>query len=214
MPDRRQFLTFAGTAGLAVALAGCGIPDHPVSATGAAALTAGSVTNPTGSVGGNNLSTLVDAYTGNFGGITEPLGTTQAQWNYLSLLSATPDPCARKGAGGLYAPNELLLLFVLVGYADLPNPAPWQPPAEALPLTFTGAAWLETSDQVYRQCLPQVMRATKGGKPGNAVVATGGTVTFTRYDATSQDGTYDLSFPDGGTAAGSFTAPWCGPPPG
>jgi hypothetical protein len=173
----------------------------------------GSVTNPTGSVNGKNLATLVDAYAGNWGGITQPLDGAQAQWNYANLLSAVVGACAREGSGSSYAPSELTLQLVLVGYADLPNPAPVFPPAADLPLVLTVGGWTQTSDGVYRQVRPQVMQATRQGKAGNSTAATGGAVTFTRLDGVEQDGSYTLAFPNGGSAAGSFVAPWCGPAP-
>jgi len=63
----------------------------------------GSVANPTGSVNGNSLTGLTDAYAGNFGGLLCPAGGVQAQWNHVVLLSSqaglacpTAPPCTRR----------------------------------------------------------------------------------------------------------------------
>lgn len=178
----------------------------------------GTVTNPTGSVNGISLAGLADAYTGSFAGTTQPLQAAdgqwmQAQWNYSVQLSDKPDPCSRQGSGGGYAPEEVTLTFVVIGFAPLPDPAPWQPPAADLPLTLTAQRWQPSSDGVQRKIDPIYMKARKNGGPGSTISAIGGTVTFTRIDATAHEGSYDLTFPNGGRAAGSFVAPWCGAVP-
>jgi hypothetical protein len=206
--ERRTLLNVAGVAALATA---CGTPDHPVSATGAATLTAGTVTNPTGTVNGNNLATLTDAYTGHFGGIVCPAGGAQAQWNMAVLLSSQAGACT---VGNPYSANELTLRIVLFGYADLPDCASPYPPAADLPLTFTVPNVLQTtSDGTHRSVLQAyVMKAKSNGGLGSDIPASSGTATFTRMDNVQFEGSYDLYY---GTAhvTGGFVAPWCGTAP-
>jgi hypothetical protein len=166
----------------------------------------GSVANPTGSVKGVSTTGLVDAYTGNYGGSA---ATIPPQWQHVVLLSNVTGACAREGQGHGYAVNELTVRLTLIGYwntnGQLP---PVQPPAADLPLTLTAGQWLTTSDGVQRVCNPYFMKARSNGGAGSDVAATGGTVTFTRMDATQYEGSYDLAF---GTdhITGSFIAPWC-----
>jgi TAT (twin-arginine translocation) pathway signal sequence len=213
MPDRRQFLTLTGLAAAAVGLAGCGTPDHPTATPplGAAAAMAGSVTNPTGTVGGHNLSTLQDAYTGHFAGLKCPAGAAQAQWNMAVLLSSQAGACT---VGNPYSSNELTLRIVLFGYADLPDCASPYPPVGDLPLTFTVPNVLQTtSEGTHRSVLQAyVMKAKSNGGLGGDTAASSGTVTFTRMDSTQFEGSYDLRY---GTSAvtGAFVAPWCGTAP-
>jgi hypothetical protein len=211
MPSRRQFLTLAGVA----AAAGCSTasPDRPVAAGGLQPVTQGSVTNPTGSVNGNSLTGLLDAYADAWAGILEPVGAAMAQGNYYVLLSDHTDACSRVGQP--FAANEVTLRFVQVYYAPLPlGASPWVPAAD-LPCVFTVGQPLTTSDGVIRQITPYFNKANSSGGQGKDVAPTGGTVTFTAVDpATGQhEGSYDLTFARGGTAAGAFLAPWCGPLP-
>jgi hypothetical protein len=183
----------------------------------------GSVANPTGSVGGKSLTGLQDALT-LFSGITEPIGTSDAQWQLVALLSNTASVCSRYVGGQFsYAPNEITLRIVVVGWAVNPASAPWALPAADLPLTLpvvdppvdpaTGKTpGTVSSDGVHRVLRPYVMQAGKNGRPGSDTSATSGTVTFTAISSTDpgkgQSGSYDLYF---GTdhVAGSFVAPWC-----
>jgi len=170
------------------------------------------VTNPTGTVAGKNLTGLTDALTYAFGGLTEPVGTTPAQWQHLVLLTNLGGACTRLGGGGSFGNNEITLRFGMFGYNEVPDPAPVYPPAADLPITFTANVNLDTSDGVHRTCKPWVMQATSRGKAGTDTAATGGTVTFTRADAGGYEGSYDLIF-GADHATGAFTAPWCGTPP-
>lgn len=205
MPDRRQFLA----AGAALALAAC--TDRPTSIPMGATLPAGSVTNPTGSVNGNSLTGLQDAYTGHFGGILCPVGAAMAQWNHAVLLSNAADAC---GTGNPFMGGELTVRVVLVGYNELPDCAPVYPPAADLPLTFTvPAVNLDTSDGVHRLVRVYFNKAKANGSGGSDIEATSGTVTFTRADNVQFEGSVDLTFPSGGSFSGSFVAPWCGTAP-
>jgi hypothetical protein len=162
----------------------------------------GTVTNSTGSVNGNSLTGLQGAYTGNFGGV---VGVSA--WQHVCLLSDNADPC---GTGNPYVGNELTVRLVLW----TPDVAPVYPPSGDLPLTFTVPdVQLITSDGFHRAVRAYFMKAKANGSAGGDVAATGGTVTFTAMDSTTYDGDYDLTFPNGGSAAGSFTAPWCGTAP-
>lgn len=168
----------------------------------------GSVTDPTGSVNGKNLAGLVDAYTGTWSGINSPSGATMAQWQHLVLLSNVTGVCARMGTSGTFAPNEITLRATMVGYIELPGDAPTVPPATDLPLTLPAGQQVTTSDGVHRMASPYVNQARKNGGAGSDTAATGGSVTFTRMDTISYEGSYDLWF---GTSrvTGSFVAPWC-----
>lgn len=210
MLDRRRFVRLSAFSAAAAGLAACGTPSHPLPATGAVALTAGSVTNPTGTVAGNDLTTLKDAYAGNFGGLQCPADVAMAQWQMLVLLSNAADACT---SGNPFLAGELTVRFVFVGYRELPDCAPVYPPAADLPLTWTLPNWRDTSDGVHRSLAAYFNKARSNGQAGNDVQATGGTVTFTAMDATSYQGSYNLQFPSGGSAAGSFVAPWCGTAP-
>jgi hypothetical protein len=170
----------------------------------------GTVTNPTGSVKGNSLTGLQDAYTGNYSGSAQ---TIPPQWQHAVLLSDQTGACTREGSGGSYGPSELTVRFTMIGYwntnGQLP---PVQPPAAVMPLTFQATAWLQTSDGVQRVCNPYFMKARSNGGTGSDVAATSGTVTFTRMDATNYEGSYDLYF-GSDHITGSFVAPWCGTAP-
>jgi hypothetical protein len=177
----------------------------------------GSVSNPTGSVGGKSLTGLRDALT-MFSGITEPIGTTNGQWQLVALLSDTSGVCSRYAGGQMnYAANELTLRIVVTGWNEAPASAPWAPPGSDLPLTLPvvdpGPDGTLTSDGVNRVLRVYVMQAGKNGRPGNDTAATSGTVTFTAVSdvdpGKGQSGSYDLYF---GTShvTGSFVAPWCG----
>lgn len=175
----------------------------------------GSVTSPTGSVKGNSLTGLCDAYTGNFGGSAL---TTPPQWQHAVLLSATTGACAREGSGNGYAANELTVRMTMTGYRNSPAGVlpPVQPPPGDLPLTFQAdGTWLATSESpaVQRACKVYFMKAKANGSAGSDVAATAGTVTFTVMDAdgsgtSGYSGSYDVYF---GTdhITGSFVAPWC-----
>jgi hypothetical protein len=171
----------------------------------------GSVTDPTGSVSGNSLTGLQDAYAGNWGGLLCPAGGVQAQWNHVVLLSSQVGACA---AGSPYSANELTIRLVLLGWVGLPDCAPVYLPAADLPLTFTVPDVQQvTSDGVTRTVRAYFMKAKSGGGVGNDVAATGGTVSFTRADSVQYEGSATLMFPSGGSFAGSFVAPWCGAAP-
>lgn len=166
----------------------------------------GSVTSPTGSVSGNSLTGLCDAYTGNYGGSAL---TLPPQWQHAVLLSATTGACAREGSGGAYAGGELTLRFTMIGYWNTAGQLPpVQPPTADLPLVFTANSWLVTSEGVSRVCKPYFMKAGNNGGAGRDVAATSGTVTFTRMDTTNYEGSYDLYF-SSDHVTGSFVAPWC-----
>lgn len=186
----------------AVAACGPGVEKR------AEAAVSGSVTNPTGSVGGTSLTGLVDAYTGNYGGSAQ---TTPPQWQHAVLLSATTGACGREGSGGSYAAGEVTLRFTLVGYWNTAGQLP--PVYPPTPVAFTAdGTWLTTSDGVQRQLKAYVMKARSNGNPGSDVAATSGTVTVSRADSAQYEGSYDLHF---GTdhVTGSFVAPWCGTAP-
>lgn len=167
----------------------------------------GSVTSPTGSVKGNSLTGLCDAYAGNYGGSAQ---TIPPQWQHAVLLSGSTGACAREGSGGSYAANELTVRLTMIGYRNSPSGVlpPVQPPSGDLPLTFTANTWLATSDGVQRVCQPYFMKARSNGGAGSDTAATSGTVTFDVMTATQYEGSYDLYF---GTdhITGSFVAPWC-----
>jgi hypothetical protein len=170
-----------------------------------------SVTSPTGTVSGNSLTGLQDAYAGNWGGLLCPAGGVQAQWNHVVLLSDCAGACT---VGSPYVGNELTIRLVLLGWIGLPDCAPVYPPAADVPATFTVPdVQLTSSDGVTRTVRAYFMKAKAGGGVGNDVAATGGTVTFTRMDATQYEGSASLAFPSGGSFAGSFVAPWCGVAP-
>lgn len=180
-----------------------------------APLMAGSVTNPTGTVSGNSLTGLQDAYTGNFGGLTCPAGATMAQWQMLTLLSNAADACT---SGTPFQAGELTVRVVLLGTNALPDCAPVYPPAADLPLVFDIAVPAPalnpgTSDGAERYARVFFNKAKNNGQAGNDVEATSGTVTITRADSTQYEGSFNVSFPAGGSFSGAFTAPWCGTPP-
>lgn len=88
---------------------------------------------------------------------------------------------------------------------------PVEPPAADLPVSFpaTGTS-VTTSDGVHRQLKAYAMKAKSNGAAGSDVVATGGTVTFTRMDRGpgSYEGSYDVRF-GRSRVTGRFGAPWC-----
>jgi hypothetical protein len=174
----------------------------------------GSVTNPTGSVSGNSLTGLQDAYAGNASGLWCQIDQAQPQYQMIVLLSNASDAC---GTGNPYVSNELTIRLVLWGYKDLgslPNCLTVYPPAGDLPLTFTVPdTQLNTSDGVHRYVRAYFMKARSNGGAGSDVAATAGTVTFTRMDSTASEGSASLTFPSGGSFSGSFVAPWCGTAP-
>jgi hypothetical protein len=143
--------------------------------------TAGTVTGPTGSVKGVSYAGLSDAYTGNYGG---SVATVSPQWQHAVLLSDTTGACGRSGAGEPYAANEVTLRFTLVGYDNTAGQLPpVQPPAADLPLSFPATGmWVTTSDGVQRQLKAYAKKAKSNGAAGSDLLATGGTVTFTRMD--------------------------------
>ena len=172
----------------------------------------GSVTSPTGSVSGNSLTGLQDAYAGHFGGIVCPAGGAMAQWNHAVLLSDCAGACA---SGNPYVANELTVRLVLFGYKELPDCASVYPPAADLPRTFVVPNVLQdTSDGVHRSVLgAYFMKAKASGAVGNDVAAVSGTVTLTRADNVQYEGSATLVFPSGGSLSGGFVAPWCGTAP-
>src|SRR4051812_24531680 len=91
-------------------------------------LMAGTVTNPTGLVKGISCAGLVDAYTGNWGGLngtydgtTTTLAGQRAQAQHVVLLSDKTGACAREGHGSAYQGGEVTLRLTFIVYADLPN---------------------------------------------------------------------------------------------
>jgi hypothetical protein len=196
-----------------LAVAGCGGAQAPVTrdavAVADSATTAGTVTSPTGSVKGVSYAGLTDAYTGNYGG---SVATVSPQWQHVVLLSDKAGACDRSGAGEPYAGSEITLRFTLVGYGNTAGRLPpVQPPAADLPLSFPATGtWVTTSDGVRRQLKAYAMKARSNGAAGPDVVATGGTVTFTRMDPGpgSYEGSYDVRF-GRGRVTGRFGAPWC-----
>ena len=100
------------------------------------------------------------------------------------MLSDHAGACGRSGAGEPYAANEVTLRFTLVGYDDTAGQLPpVQPPAADRPLSFPATGtWVTTSDGVHRQLKAYAMKARSNGAAGSDVLATGGTVTFTRMD--------------------------------
>jgi uncharacterized protein YceK len=95
---------------LLAAVSGCG----SVASGSTAEAAGGTVANPTGSIKGQTLTGLVDAYTGNWGGLngtssatTTQVGTAKAQWQHAVLLSDHTGACGREGSGGGYAGNEV-----------------------------------------------------------------------------------------------------------
>lgn len=167
------------------------------------------VTTPTGNVKGSDLSTLRDAYTGHWSGILCPVGAAMAQWQLAILLSDAADAC---GSGSPFVPNEVMLRLVVVGYNELPDCAPVYP-SSGLPIALrVPVVNADTVDGVHLVCRAYFNQARSNGGAGSDVEATGGAVTLTRMDSTAFEGSYTLTFPNGGAAAGSFAAPWCGPP--
>jgi len=201
---------------LLAVVSGCG----SVAAESTAEATGGTVADPAGSIRGQTLTGLVDAYTGNWGGLngtssttTTQLGTAKAQWQHAVLLSDHAGACGREGSGGRYAGNEVTVRLTMIGFADLTSP-PATPGSittiPSTPLTFTANVWqppLSTPGE-HRVINPYYMRTRSNGRPTGDTAATGGTITFTQMDATSYAGSYDLYF---GTdhITGSFVAPWC-----
>jgi hypothetical protein len=174
----------------------------------------GTVTSPTGTVKGIPLTGLTDGGCYGFGGLINSVPpSTPAQWQFLGpLMSSVSGVCSRLSGGGNYHAGEITLRFDLFGYADYPGNAPVYPPAADLPLTFTANQLLTTSDGVHRMCNPYVMKAGNNGHAGNDIAATGGTVTYTRIDATGVAGSWDLMF-NGDHTTGGFDCAWCGTPP-
>jgi hypothetical protein len=167
----------------------------------------GSVTSPTGSVNGNSMTGLTDAYTGNYGGSAL---TLPPQWQHVVLLTNTTGACAREGCGGGYAANEITLRLTMIGYWNTAGQLPpVQPPSGDLPLTFQAdGTWLVTSDGVNRQLKAYFMKARSNGGAGSDELATSGSVTLSTMTSTTYDGSYDIYF---GTdhITGTFVAPWC-----
>lgn len=174
----------------------------------------GSVTNPTGSVNGNSLTGLQDAYTGNASGLYCQVDTAQPQFQHVVLLSDCANACT---TGNPYVANEVTVRLLLWGYKDLgalPNCLSVYPPAADLPLAFSVPdVQLTTSDGVHRYVRAYFMKARNNGGAGSDVAATGGTVTFTAMNSTQYEGSASLTFPSGGSFSGSFVAPWCGAAP-
>jgi hypothetical protein len=199
----------AGGVASTVAVSGCSNSSQPLSAT-AEASSAGSVTNPTGSVSGKSLTGLQDAET-IVAGSTEPIGATTAQWQMGSVLTDRTGICSRLINGmQTYQTNEITLQIVVTGWTETGS-APYTPPAADLPLTLTAESATEavSSDGVKRLLRSHVMRATKNGRAGKNIEATGGTVTLTDVQADgSTSGSYDLDF-GSDHATGSFVAPKC-----
>lgn len=174
----------------------------------------GSVNNPTGSVSGNSLTGLQDAYTGNWSGLLCQVDSAQPQFQHVVLLSDAADAC---GTGNPYVANEVTVRLLLWGYKDLgalPNCLSIYPPAADLPLSFSVPdVQLNTSDGVHRYAKAAFMKARSNGGAGSDVWAIGGTVTLTRADNVQYEGSASLTFPSGGSFSGSFVAPWCGAAP-
>jgi hypothetical protein len=200
---------------LAVGACAACASDDRVNVASGAALTAGSVTNPTGSWSGGSLAGLRDAYTGNWSGFEDPFGPgpTQAQWQHLTVLSNQAGACGREGTANRWGPSEITLRFLFVGTVAVPGHADTYPPAADLPLTFQGnGAWLVTSDGVTRHAAAYAMKAKSSGVARSDRLASSGTVTFTRMDSVQYEGSYSLNF-GSGAVTGSFVAPWCGTAP-
>jgi hypothetical protein len=197
-------------------VSGCG----SVAADSTAEAAGGTVANPTGSIKGQTLTGLVDAYTGNWGGLngsnsatTTQVGTARAQWQHAVLLSDHTGACGREGSGGGYAGNEVTVRLTMIGFADLTSP-PATPGSigtiPSTPLTFTANVWqppLGTAGE-HRVITPYYMKTRSSGRATRDTPATGGTIAFTRMDAAAYAGSYDLYF---GTdhITGSFVAAWC-----
>lgn len=174
---------------------------------------AGSVTNPTGSVNGTSLTDLTDAYTERSGYTVSPGPGIMAQWQQWVELSNHTDQCGRYRTNKRYA-GEKTLRLVVTGWKAYPDDAPAEVPTADLPLTIQvqpgggSGNVVVTSDGVSRQLRAYQMNATSRCQPGSDTEASSGSVTFTAWDATTVDGSYDLYF---GTSnvTGTFTAPWC-----
>jgi hypothetical protein len=207
MPSRRQFLTLAGLAGAAGALAGCGSTDHPLAQAGAKprmtcpTLTPGSITSQSGTVGGWP-SGFVDAC-GDRQGINQS-PPINSQWQYPILLSDVA------GIGGHYQANQTvkgerrLLIALLAGRldaTDLPFPA-------ADSGHVIAAGWDDGAGNTYQwSATYSTFSATTCKQTDKRCV--GGTVTVTAIDATQAECSYaDLSFQGlSGSFSGSFVAP-------
>lgn len=175
--------------------------------------TAGTVTNPTGSAGGHDLSHLVDCYSQFQGFVDPPAPGAQAQWQLWSQLSDHATTCDRFRTNKYYQ-GENTLRIVLDGWADAPNSAPVTPPVADMPLTLAvGAAGrVQTSDGVYRQVDVYENTTKNNCSPGTDILPTSGSVTFTAISqgtsTSTVEASYNLMF---GTSqvTGSFVAPFC-----
>jgi hypothetical protein len=123
-------------------VSGCG----SVASGSTAEAAGGTVANPTGSIKGQTLTGLVDAYTGNWRGLngtssatTTQVGTAKAQWQHAVLLSDHTGACGREGSGGGYAGNEVGRPATPRPPAG-PSPSPrWMRPRTPARMTCTSA---------------------------------------------------------------------------
>jgi len=164
-------------------------------------VTAGSVTNQSGTLDGWT-SAFVDACGDRQGIVETP--PANSQWQYPLLLSD------KTGVGGHYQNNEVvkgerrLLLALAAGRLDsgaLPFPA-----ADAG--HTVGAGWNDGAGNNYQWAATYSTFSTSNCKQTDKA-ATGGTVTITACSATSVEGSYaGLTFQSlSGSLSGTFVAP-------
>jgi hypothetical protein len=195
--DRRQFL--AGLAALPLTAA-AGRAQAATGATRAAGLavpcpepTPGGVISPSGSIGRDPLTDLVDAFS--------DVGGVGWQHQLFSVLSNKPDACAHYRDNEVVAGEQWLTLVQIAYRSDL-QPAPFAVGTYPIGVGLTDAqGTLRVGSASYQ---PHGPSCSEGGQR----TATGGTLAYTTVTDTLVEGSYDLEFRSD-RVQGSFSAPMC-----
>jgi hypothetical protein len=193
--DRRKFLASLAALPLSAAV---GSRPHTAALTAGLSVpcpepTPGSVTNPSGSVGRNPLTDLVDAYS--------VIDGVDWQHQLVSVLSNKPDACAHYRQNQVVA-DETWLLVVQIAYRSDQQPAPFATGTYPIGVAVTDAGG--TLRMVAATYQPHGSSCSEGGQRA----ATGGTITYTTVTDTLVEGSYDLQFRSS-TVQGAFSAPMC-----
>lgn len=210
MPNRRTFLRATGLTGAAAVLAACGTTDHPTAAPlGAAALTCppvtpGSVTAETGTLNGWTPG-FEDAYALKQG--------VSFQWQWFACLSSVTGVGVRYPQNKTVAGEKWLLVTLIGGHPNDPTNTTTVDPPPATPeapftITLGNPVYVGepgTPDwRVYSLDVNHIAHNTSCRQTTEDPTA--GTVTYTRFDTTAIEGSYDLTF-GADHITGTFVAP-------
>jgi hypothetical protein len=163
------------------------------SAADCPAPTPGSVTGETGSIKGQSLTDLIDAYTSESG--------VSYQHQMFSTLSNKNQACSHYRNNQVVANEKWLILIQTAARSD-GQYAPYSTGTYTIDVGDTDSTGtLRTADATYA---PKGRTCSTGGEQ----TASSGTITYTTVTSTLVEGSYDLWF-NSDHVTGTFSAPVC-----